>query len=420
MSVSPPSSSAPSPCGPPGDAADDTAETEGGTEIEIGVVSAIAEIDAAAWDACAAPERADGGRAANPFVTHAFLETLEASGSATARMGWAPHHLVARLGGQSAAVMPLYLKGHSQGEYVFDHAWAHAWERAGGEYYPKLQGAVPFTPATGPRLLADPAAALPARSLQGALLEGAAALTAQNGLSSLHITFCTEAEWKIGPDHGYLQRTDQQFHWVNQGYPSFEAFLEALASRKRKTLRKERAKALENGITVHWLTGADIRPEHWDAFWHFYQDTGSRKWGRPYLTRACFEMLGERMGRDILLVMCARDGRWIAGAINFIGRDTLFGRYWGCTEDHPFLHFETCYYQAIDFAIAEGLGCVEAGAQGGHKLARGYEPVTTRSLHFLPDAGFRRAVGQYLEQEREAVAAEQRALLQMTPFRKGD
>ncbi|MEM7497872.1 MAG: GNAT family N-acetyltransferase [Pseudomonadota bacterium] len=390
----------------------------GDAALEITIHRAIAEVDAAAWDACAAPEAADGGRPLNPFVTHAFLHALEASGSATASAGWAPHHLVARLGGRAVAAMPLYIKGHSQGEYVFDHSWAHAWERAGGDYYPKLQCAVPFTPATGPRLLVAPDAGLPAEALRGALLDTAAEVTASNGISSLHITFCTRAEWELAPRHSYLQRTDQQFHWENHGYTSFDGFLDALASRKRKTLRKERAKALENGVEVHWLTGSDIREEHWAAFWHFYQDTGSRKWGRPYLTRDAFLRLGDTMGRDILLIMCRRGGEWVAGALNVIGRETLFGRYWGCTEDHPFLHFETCYYQAIDFAIAEGLSRVEAGAQGGHKLARGYEPVTTHSIHYIPNAGFRDAVARYLEGERQAVEAENRALERLTPFRK--
>ncbi|MEL6773705.1 MAG: GNAT family N-acetyltransferase [Pseudomonadota bacterium] len=388
--------------------------------LDVGIVNDIAEIDAAAWDACAAPETADGGPPNNPFVTHAFLSVMEASGSATPRAGWAPHHLIGRLGDRIVGVMPLYLKNHSQGEFVFDHSWAHAYENAGGDYYPKLQCAVPFTPATGPRVLVDRTVGVAPASLQRALLTAAGQITASNGISSLHVTFCTEAEWDLGPEVGFLQRTDQQFHWENHGYDSFDAFLAALASRKRKNLRKERERALEAGITVHWLTGDALKAEHWDAFWRFYQDTGSRKWGRPYLTRRAFDMLGEVMGDRILLVMAERGGRWIAGALNVIGRETLFGRYWGCREDHPFLHFEICYYQAIDFAIANGLKRVEAGAQGGHKLARGYEPVTTRSLHFLPERGFRDAVARYLEQERAAVTRENAALAEMTPFRKGD
>lgn len=387
--------------------------------IVIEAVGRIAEIAPEIWDACADPGLAAGLRPENPFLTHAFLDALEESGSATPETGWAPRHLVARHGGETVGVMPLYVKSHSQGEYVFDHAWAHAYERAGGRYYPKLQGAVPFTPATGPRLLARGDAGLDPDAIRAALLQGAVATAERSGLSSLHVTFCTEREWRLGGELGLLQRTDQQFHWTNEGYGSFDAFLEALASRKRKTLRKERAKAVENGIRIHWLTGSDIRPEHWDAFWAFYQDTGSRKWGRPYLTRAFFDMLGARRGGDVLLVMCERDGRWVAGALNMIGRDTLFGRYWGCVEDHPFLHFETCYYQAIDFAIAHGLASVEAGAQGGHKIARGYTPVTTRSLHWIGHRGLRDAVADYLEAERAAVDAEGAALAELAPFRKG-
>ncbi|MEM1343617.1 MAG: GNAT family N-acetyltransferase [Pseudomonadota bacterium] len=387
--------------------------------LEISVHERIADLDAAAWDACAMPEAADGGRPLHPFTTHAFLKALEDSASATRRTGWAPQHLVARHLGEVVGVMPLYLKGHSQGEYVFDHAWAHAFERAGGDYYPKLQCTVPFTPATGARLLARPDAALAPETIRAALVRTAAGLAEDNGLSSLHITFCTEEEWALGASLGLLQRTDQQFHWENDGYTRFEDFLDALASRKRKTLRKEREKALESGISVHWLSGPDITEEHWRAFWRFYQDTGARKWGQPYLTRDFFDRIQESRGEDILLILCQRGGRWIAGALNFIGRETLYGRYWGCTEDHPCLHFETCYYQAIDYAIAHGLKRVEAGAQGGHKLARGYAPVTTHSLHHLTHPGLRDAVARYLDAERQAVARENEALLEMTPFRKG-
>ncbi len=386
--------------------------------LEITLLPGIDAVPAPEWDACAAPEAGDGGRPDNPFVTHAFLKAFEDSGSATRRTGWAPQHLVARAGDRIVGAMPLYLKSHSQGEYVFDHSWAHAYERAGGDYYPKLQCAVPFTPATGPRLLARPDAGIEPEAIRAALLEGAATVAERHGLSSLHVTFCTEPEWRLGGEIGLLQRTDQQFHWVNEGYASFDDFLAALASRKRKTLRKEREKAVENGIRIHHLTGEAIEPEHWDAFWRFYQDTGSRKWGRPYLTREFFHVAHERLREHVLLVMCERAGRWIAGALNVIGRDTLFGRYWGCTEEHPCLHFETCYYQAIDFAIAHGLGRVEAGAQGGHKLARGYGPVTTYSLHHLTHPGLRDAVARFLEAEREAVCRENEALLEMTPFRK--
>jgi hypothetical protein len=388
-------------------------------QIEIEEAGAITSVPAESWDACAAPEAADGGRPVNPFLTHAFLSALEESGSATRRTGWAPMHLVARHRGGIVGAMPLYLKGHSQGEYVFDHAWAHAFERAGGRYYPKLQSAVPFTPVTGPRLLVRPDAPVEPDAVRAALLQGAVTAAERGGFSSVHLTFCTEDEWALGGRAGLLQRTDQQFHWRNEGYESFDAFLGALASRKRKQLRKERARAVEDGIAIHWLAGDAIRPEHWEAFWAFYQDTGMRKWGRPYLTRRFFELLHERQRDDVLLVMAEREGRWIAGALNLIGRDTLFGRYWGCTEDHPFLHFETCYYQAIDYAIQHGLGAVEAGAQGGHKIARGYVPVTTRSLHWIGHAGLRDAVARYLEAEREAVAHESTALADLAPFRKG-
>ncbi len=391
---------------------------DGGTLVEIKALSGIDEISEHHWDACAAPEASSGGRPNQPFVTHRFLKALEASQSATPSTGWAPHHLAASIDGEVAGVMPLYLKNHSQGEYVFDHSWAHALEQAGGAYYPKFQSSVPFTPATTPHLLVNPNALIDRDACRGALLQGGIQLAERNGISSIHITFCPEDEWSFGGEFGLLQRTDQQFHWLNRGYASWEDFLGALSSRKRKNLRKERERAIENGIEIHWLTGADIQPEHWDAFWTFYQDTGSRKWGRPYLTRAFFDLAQESLRDDVLLIMCARDGRWIAGAFNIIGRETLFGRYWGCVEDHPFLHFECCYYQAIDYAIQHGLARVEAGAQGSHKLARGYEPVTTHSLHFIADPGFRRAVAQYLEGERDAVAQENSALAEFTPFRR--
>jgi hypothetical protein len=390
--------------------------------VDIRVLPGIDRIDAGDWDTCAVASTnagtAGGGRAPSPFTTHRFLLALEQSGSAVADAGWAPHHLVASAKEQILGVMPLYLKGHSQGEYIFDHSWAHAWERAGRDYYPKLQSAVPFTPVTGPRLLVRPDSPIAPDTVRAALLQGAISLTENNGLSSLHLTFCTDAEWQLGGELGLLQRTDQQFHWRNHGYADFGAFLAALSSRKRKAIRKERAQAVADGVTIHRFTGAGIEPGHWDAFWQFYQDTGARKWGRPYLTRAFFDLIHETMRDDILLVLCQRGGRWIAGALNFIGRDTLYGRYWGCAEDHPCLHFETCYYQAIDFAIGHGLAKVEAGAQGPHKLARGYEPVTTRSLHWIPDPGFRRAVADYLKQERAAVAREHAALREMMPFRK--
>ena len=393
---------------------------DGSALVEIEVVPDMGAIPQADWDACAAPETADGGRPFYPFLTHAFLHALEDSGSAVPREGWGPQHLVARADGQVVGVMPLYVKGHSQGEYIFDHSWAHAFERAGGDYYPKLLSAVPFTPATGPRLLVRPDGPMGVDATRSALMQGAIQLAERHGISSVHLNFVTDEEWTFGGQVGLLQRTDQQFHWLNHGYESWDDFLGALASRKRKTLRKERARALEHGIEIHWLTGDEIRPEHWDAFWVFYQDTGARKWGHPYLTRRFFDIAQETLRDDILLIMCRRDGDWIAGALNLIGRETLYGRYWGCTEDHPCLHFETCYYQAIDYAIQHGLKRVEAGAQGGHKLARGYEPVTTRSLHYITDPGFRRALASYLEDERDAVAHETAALARHTPFRRSD
>lgn len=393
---------------------------DGDAVVEIKVIPDLTEIAPEDWDACAAPEVSDGGRPLFPFLTHAFLSAFETSGSAVPREGWGPQHLVARVGDEIAGVMPLYVKGHSQGEYVFDHSWAHAFERAGGNYYPKLLSAVPFTPATGPRLLAKPNGPMGPDATRAALLQGAIQLADQNDISSLHMTFCTNEEWEWGGGMGMLQRTDQQFHWLNHGYETWGDFSNALSSRKRKNLRKERARAIENDIEIHWLTGDDIQPEHWDAFWIFYQDTGARKWGTPYLTRAFFDLAQERLRDDILLIMCRRDGRWVAGALNIIGRETLYGRYWGCTEDHPCLHFETCYYQAIDYAIQHGLKRVEAGAQGGHKLARGYEPVTTKSLHWITDSRFRQAVRDYLEGERDAVSHENKALARHTPFRKED
>ena len=387
--------------------------------IEISALDGIAGIAAAEWDACAAPEAAEGGRAANPFLTHRFLSALEDSGSVGGRTGWLAHHLVARAGGGVAGVMPLWVKSHSQGEYVFDHAFADAYQRAGGRYYPKLLSAVPFTPVTGRRFLARPGGPLPQAGARAALMQGAVQVAERAGVSSLHVTFCTDAEWQAGRAAGFLGRTDQQFHFRNPGHADFEAFLATLTSRKRKQIRRERARAVATGIRLHRLTGADLRPEHWQAMWRFYQDTGARKWGIPYLTRAFFEIAAERLADDILLVMAERGGRWIAGALNVIGRETLFGRYWGCDEDHPCLHFETCYYQAIEHAIAEGLQTVEAGAQGGHKIARGYEPVTTRSLHWFADPGLGDAVARYLAAEREAVAEEAAWLAGQTPFRKG-
>ncbi|MBI1418726.1 MAG: GNAT family N-acetyltransferase [Limimaricola sp.] len=382
--------------------------------IEITTHTRIDDISAADWDGCACPETADGGRPHDPFTTHRFLKALEDSGSVGTGSGWQPRYLAARAEGKLIGVAPLFAKSHSQGEYIFDHGWADAWERAGGRYYPKLQIAVPFTPATGRRFLTPPGEEVHGMA---ALLQGAVQIAAENRLSSLHVTFCTEAEALAGAEMGLLARTGQQFHWENPGYGSFEDFLAELSSRKRKMIRKERAEAQGFGGQIVQLTGKDIHPEHWDAFWAFYQDTGNRKWGTPYLTRRFFDLAHERLRDDMLMVLALDDGRPIAGALNFIGRETLFGRYWGCTQHHPFLHFELCYYQAIDYAIAHGLR-VEAGAQGEHKLARGYLPVETHSLHWIGDEGFRDAVARYLEAEKRAVDHEIEVLTQYGPFKR--
>ncbi|MGR3761638.1 GNAT family N-acetyltransferase [Roseobacteraceae bacterium NS-SX3] len=384
-------------------------------QIEIQVLTSLTQIAAEEWDACACPEAADGTRPLDPFTTHRFLSALEESGSAGRGTGWQPQYLTAYLDGQVIACAPLYAKGHSQGEYIFDHSWAHAYENAGGRYYPKLQIAVPFTPVSGRRFLVRPGYDGIGHS---ALVQGAVRLAAGNNLSSLHITFCTADEARMGEEMGLLSRTTQQFHWQNRGFRSFDDFLAALSSRKRKNIRKERAQAQRFGGGIRCYTGASLRPEHWDAFWTFYQDTGSRKWGSPYLTRAFFDIAHETMADDMALVLAEKDGRPIAGALNFIGRESLYGRYWGCTEHHPCLHFELCYYQAIDLAIAMGLERVEAGAQGEHKLARGYLPCQTHSLHWIRDPGFAEAVERYLEGERAAVEEEIEILTSYGPFRK--
>lgn len=381
--------------------------------VEITVHQGVGEIAAADWDACAAPEAADGGRPLDPFTTHRFLHALERSGSIGPGTGWTPRPLVARAEGEVIAVAALYLKTHSQGEYVFDHGWADAFERAGGRYYPKLQLAVPFSPVPGRRLLTRPGHEAEGRA---ALLSALADLCTGSDLSSAHLTFCTEAEAETAEAAGFLRREGLQFHWQNNGYADYEEFLAALSSRKRKALRRERARAQEFGGEIEMLTGDAIRPEHWDALWAFYQDTGARKWGQPYLTRAFFDALHE-MRDDVLLVIAARAGAPVAGALNLIGREALFGRYWGCLEDHAFLHFELCYHRAIDYAIAHRLARVEAGAQGEHKLARGYLPVPTHSAHFIAHPGFRRAVAQFLEAERPAIAADIAALAAEGPYR---
>ena len=409
-------------------------------EFRIRIIQSLGDVSAAPWNKCAcqvpeaavkqerevkltsednpSPQLSTQGQVNNPFVTHEFLSSLEESQSVGGRTGWQPRHLLAE-DSEGVALLgaaPCYVKSHSRGEYVFDHGWADAFERAGGDYYPKLQIAVPYTPVTGPRLLAVPGRLETA--IRGALAGAIAEITAANELSSTHVTFLTEREWRLLGERGFLQRTDQQFHWDNAGYASFEDFLDRLASRKRKTIRRERKEALRPGIEVHWLTGSDLTEAVWDAFFAFYMETGSRKWGRPYLTREFFSIVGQKMRDRILLVLARRAGRWIAGAINFIGAEALYGRNWGAIEQHPFLHFELCYYQAIDYAIAHNLKRVEAGAQGEHKLARGYLPHTTYSAHFIANPGLRRAVADYLSRERLYIQAAAEELAAAAPFRK--
>jgi predicted N-acyltransferase len=380
-------------------------------EITLEALPSAGDIAPADWDACANPKLHY-----NPFVSHAFFQAAEESGSAIARTGWLPRHLVAKIGEQIAGIVPCYLKSHSQGEYVFDRGWADAYERAGGRYYPKLQASVPFTPATGPRLLIRDG--VDREQVGSALAAGLVALCGISKASSAHVTFAQEADCRFLVSHGFLQRNDQQFHWRNQGFASFDDFLASLNSRHRKSIKRERREAVAAGITIHWLTGKDITEDAWDAFFAFYMETGSRKWGRPYLTRAFFSLIGESMSKDVLLVMVRRNKRWIAGAINFIGSDNLFGRNWGAIEHHPFLHFEVCYYQAIEFAIKRGLKTVEAGAQGEHKIARGYLPQMTYSAHYIADPGLRRAIADYLKRERAYVAAAGEELAAAAPFRK--
>lgn len=411
--------------------------------LQVRVESSIRAIAPEVWDACAfsgahAAAKACGGRPAraetdstsqvaesisqvdprNPFISHAFLASLEEAGTVSSRTGWLPQHLLVETeAGEVLAAMPCYLKSHSQGEYVFDHGWAEAYERAGGDYYPKLQASVPFTPVTGPRLLvrSGPLAA----KARETLIAGGIELTKRRKASSLHITFPTEEEWKYLSGLGLLARTDRQFHWINEGYKSFDDFLGALSSRKRKTLSRERREAHE-GVEIVRLTGSDLTEEVWDAFFDFYMDTGSRKWGRPYLNRPFFSIVSAAMADRIVLVMARRAGRWVAGALNFLGEQTIYGRYWGAIEHRPFLHFEVCYYQAIEHAIENGLVRVEAGAQGPHKIARGYVPVTTYSAHYIADPGFRRAIEDYLKHERAYVRAEAEELAAMAPFRKDE
>jgi predicted N-acyltransferase len=403
-------------------------------EVTLRVANSLKEVAAAAWDACANPVMGrDHGNGAdlaprdvqektledqyNPFISYDFLSSLERSQSVRTRGGWQPLHLLAEdSNGTLVGAVPCYAKTHSQGEYVFDHGWAEAYERAGGSYYPKLQVSVPFTPATGRRLLVRPGPE--ADAVRGALADSLMDICRRSNASSAHVTFATQPEWDLLGRRGFLKRTHQQFHWENAGYDSFDGFLAALASRKRKTIRREREDALSAGISVHWLTGTDLTESVWDAFFDFYMETGSRKWGRPYLTRPFYSMVGEKMRDRILLVMAKRNGRWIAGAINFIGSHTLFGRHWGAVEHHPFLHFELCYYQAIQYAIEHNLARVEAGAQGEHKISRGYLPTTTYSAHYIVDPGLRRAIEDFLKHERAYVAAAGAELAETAPFRK--
>ncbi len=381
---------------------------DGSDGLTVRVASALAEVPAAEWDACAG--------SANPFVGHAFLEALEASGSTSGKTGWLPQHLLVEgPGGKLLAAAPLYLKSHSYGEYVFDWGWADAYERAGGRYYPKLQCAVPFTPVPGPRLLVREDAPAGTRDLLvAALLE----VARRHGVSSFHVTFAPEDEWRALGEAGFLQRLGQQFHWHNRGYRDFDDFLDALASRKRKQIKRERRDAVAGGIEVRVLSGREIEPRHWDAFFRFYISTSDRKWGSPYLTRGFFDLLGERLPEKVVLVMAEKSGKPIAGALNLAGSDALYGRNWGCSDDYPFLHFELCYYRAIDVAIARGLARVEAGAQGPHKIQRGYLPSRTYSAHWIRDPGLGRAVADFLRRERAGLEREMAALAELSPYRQ--
>lgn len=381
-------------------------------KVSVRVLQGIGEVTASDWDRVATPD----AMPANPFVCHAFLKALEEAGTVCDRTGWVPQHLVLDEHGVVTGAMPCYLKFHSRGEYVFDYGWAEAYERAGGQYYPKLQAAVPFTPVPGRRLLVQAGDGEEERERM--LTAAAVELAGRRGASSFHITFASEGEWQRLGQQGLLQRTDQQFHWQNAGYGAFDEFLGTLASRKRKAVRKEREQALQSGLTIEWLTGSAITQAHWDTFFKFYVDTGSRKWGTPYLNRKFFSLLGDAMSDRCLLVMAKRGSRYVAGALNIIGGDCLYGRYWGALEHHPCLHFEICYYQAIDYAIAHGLQRVEAGAQGEHKLARGYMPTPTYSLHWIRDAGFRKAVARYLVEERAQMQHQRAALAEYGPYRK--
>jgi predicted N-acyltransferase len=377
------------------------------SDITARILHNINEMPAEQWDSCHARQ------IYNPFVTHKFLHALESSGSVSTETGWQPFHIAVEDNDALVGVVPAYLKNHSQGEYVFDYGWADAWHRAGGDYYPKMQISIPFTPATGPRLLTRTDNPEHEQLLLGACMQ----IARQIEVSSIHITFMQEQQWRSAATAGFLQRMDQQFHWHNGGYEDFDGFLADLASKKRKNIKRERRDALADGIEIEWVTGEHLTEAHWDAFYHFYMDTSNRKWGSAYLNRQFFSQINDVMAEDILLIMAKRDGRYIAGAINFIGGDTLFGRNWGCIEDHRFLHFEVCYYQAIDFAISRGLKKVEAGAQGAHKVARGYLPEPTYSAHWIADASFREAVERFVNDERRYVSEDIAHLETRTPFK---
>lgn len=399
------------------DQGDDGDDQTANADYLIRVAAGIGAFTPDEWNSLSGTTRGDAENGYNPLVSFAFLSALEESGCAVRRTGWQGHHLRLETAlGKLLGAVPCYLKSHSQGEYVFDHGWSDAFERAGGRYYPKLQCAVPFTPVTGPRLLVTKGEDVGA--VKAGLAAGLKAVTQKLGVSSAHVTFAQESDVEVLEAAGFLHRTDQQFHFFNEGFSTYDDFLATLASRKRKAMKKERREALANGISIDWLTGKDLTEKAWDDFFAFYMDTGSRKWGRPYLSRQFFSLIGERMPDDILLVMAKRNGRYIAGAINFIGSDALYGRNWGCIEDHPFLHFEVCYHQAIDFAIERKLRVVEAGAQGEHKLARGYRPVTMHSAHYIAHPGLRNAVSDYLRRERHEVERMSEYLEAHTPFRK--
>jgi len=399
------------------DQGDDGDGQTANADYSIRIAAGIGAFTCDEWNGFAGTTRGDAENGYNPLVSFAFLSALEDSGCAVRRTGWQGHHLrLETAQGRLLGAVPCYLKSHSQGEYVFDHGWSDAFERAGGRYYPKLQCAVPFTPVTGPRLLVSKGE--DSRTVKAGLAAGLRAVTEKLGVSSAHVTFAPQDDVEALVGAGFLHRTDQQFHFFNEGFSTYDDFLATLASRKRKAMKKERREALADGITIDWLTGKDLTEKAWDDFFAFYMDTGSRKWGRPYLNRQFFSLIGERMADDILLVMARRNGRYIAGAINFIGSDALYGRNWGCIEDHPFLHFEVCYHQAIDFAIERKLKVVEAGAQGEHKLARGYRPVTMHSAHYISHPGLRNAVADYLQRERREVERMSDYLEEHTPFRK--